>query len=422
MTIRAFCADQLFTGRELVHNGCVVYENNRIVDVGKKGSIDTSVDPVELKGYTLLPGLIDAHIHITGFRSGDYIKESLLVPYATFVARAIKDLESVLMAGYTTIVDAGSTISLELKKAAEERIIKSPRIIASGYPVSQTFGHGDIHFLPPEYVDPRTSKLRMPLQSLLCDGANECRKATRYALRTGSDFIKVFTTGGIASEKDRPEYPQLTREELVAIVDEAKRAHRFVHAHAEGKEGIIAALEAGITRIAHAIYLDEEGIELAKEKNAVIIPTLTIIHLILRFGEVSGLPEWALRKTMEAREHHINSIRKAYRSRVRLATGTDLFINSNEYNVYGLNSMEILLLINEIGLTPLEALEAATINAAYVAGLDHEVGILKPGYKTDFIAVKGNPIEDPSLLLGPENIHLVVKEGIIQKYNIDLED
>ena len=134
MTIRAFCADQLFTWHELVHNGCIVYKDNRIVDVGKKGSIDVPVDLFELKGYTLLPGLIDAHIHITGFRSGDYIKESLLVPYSTFVARAIKDLESVLMAGYTTIVDAGSTISLELKKSAEEGVIKSPRIVASGYP------------------------------------------------------------------------------------------------------------------------------------------------------------------------------------------------------------------------------------------------------------------------------------------------
>ncbi len=124
---------------------------------------------------------------------------------------------------------------------------------------------------------------------------------------------------------------------------------------------------------------------------------------------------------MEARERHINSIRKAYRSGVRLATGTDLFINSNEYNVYGLNGMEILLLINGIGLTPLEALEAATVNASHVAGLDHEVGILKPKYKADFIAVKGNSVEDPSLLLGPENIHLVVKEGIIQKYNVSLE-
>ncbi len=418
MPVKGYCADFLFTGDQVINNGCIVYEGDRILEAGTKGSIEKCKDPVVLKGYTLMPGLIDAHIHITGFRSGDYIKESLITPYATLVARAIKDLESVIMAGYTTIVDAGSIISLELKHAEKEGAIVSPRIIAAGYPVSQTYGHGDIHFLPPELVDPRTSKLKMPFQSLLCDGPSECRKAARYALRTGADFIKVFTTGGIASEKDRPEYQQMTREELNAIVEEANRAHKFVHAHAEGREGIIAALEAGITRIAHAIYLDEDGISLAKEKNAVIIPTLTIIDLILRFGEASGLPEWAIQKTREARDHHINSIRKAYKEGVKLATGTDFFINSRSYNVYGLNSLEILLLVNEIGLSPIEALKAATVNSAYVAGLTNEIGLLKPGYKADTIAVKGNPLEDPTLPLGPDNVHLVVKNGTVYKDTI----
>ena len=222
MSVKGHCASSLFTGDQVINNGCVVYEGNRIVEVGTKGSIEKCEDPVVLKGYTLIPGLIDAHIHITGFRSGDYIKESLITPYATLVARAIKDLESLIMAGYTTIVDAGSIISLELKQAEKEGPIVSPRIIAAGYPISQTYGHGDIHFLLPELVDPRTSKLKMPFQSLLCDGPSECRKAARYALRTGADFIKVFTTGGIASEKDRPEYQQMTREELNAIVEETR--------------------------------------------------------------------------------------------------------------------------------------------------------------------------------------------------------
>ncbi len=415
LSSHAYCADQLFDGEKIINNACIVYEQETIKSLLKESELDKDIEPIFLKGYTLLPGLIDAHIHFTGFRSGDYIKESLTTPYSTLVARAIKDLESTLMAGYTTVVDAGSGISLELKQAEQEDMIKSPRIVAAGYPVSQTFGHGDIHFLPVELVDVRTTKLRIPFQSLICDGPHECRKAARYALRMGADFIKVFTTGGVASEKDRPEYPQMTMEELHAIVEEARRARRFVHVHAEGREGIINALNAGITRIAHAIYIDDEGINLALEKNAVIIPTLTIVDLIVKFGSASGLPEWALKKAEEVKEIHVANIRKACNAGVKLATGTDLFINSKEYNVYGLNSMELLLLVNEIGLTPLEALQAATVNASYIAGLDNKIGRLAPGYIADFIAVKGNPLEDPSILLGPENIHLVVKNGKIYK-------
>ena len=419
MSVRVFCGDRLFDGSigGVVENGCVVVDGDRVVDVGKWGSVEVpgDVEPCFLKGYTILPGLIDAHIHITGFRSGDYVKESLLTPFGVFVARGIVDLGRVLDAGFTTIVDAGSVVSLHLRDAVREGSVRGPRIVASGYPVSQTFGHGDIHFLPADLVDPRTSKLQSPFMSLLCDGVSECRKAARYALRFGADFIKIFTTGGIASQRDRPEYPQFTVEEIKAIVEEAGRAGRFVHAHAEGSKGIVNALEAGVTRIAHAIYIDEDGINLALEKDAVIIPTLSILDLILKLGEASGLPEWALEKSREAHEAHISNIRKAYRSGVKLAAGTDFFVNSRDYNIYGMNGLELLLLTSKIGMTPEEAINAATEKSSYVAGLQGSVGLLEKGYKADFIAVRGNPLDDISLLVGGDNVHLVVKDGVVAK-------
>lgn len=401
----------------LIEDGCVVYQDGVIVDVGTRGSVEIpgGARVVELRGATLTPGLIDAHIHFTGLRTGDYVREPLTTPYATLVARAVRDLERVLDAGYTTVVDAGGLIALQLRQAEREGTIRSPRIMAAGPPVSQTFGHGDVHYLPAEYVDIRTSRLQAPFQPLLCDGADECRKAARYALRMGVDFIKVFTTGGVASQLDRPEYPQMTLEELGAVVEEARRARRFVHAHAEGAEGIVNALKAGITRIAHAMFIDDEGVELALEKGAVVIPTLSISRLLAEKSEELGVPEWAAEKAREVHEAHVSNIRKAYRAGVRMATGTDFFFNPEGAPIYGMNSMEIVALVEDVGMTPREALEAATRNAAYVAGLDRCTGRLEKGYAADIVAVRGNPLEDPRILLNPDNVALVVKEGVVQK-------
>ena len=405
------------TGEPPIENGCVVVEGDRIRDVGSRGSVEIpgSAEVLELRDHTIMPGMIDAHIHFTGLRSGDYIKEALLTPYATLVARAIRDLEAVLDAGFTTVVDAGGVIALQLRQAEREGTIRAPRIVAAGYPISQTFGHGDVHYLPPEYVDVRTTKLTQPFASLLCDGAYECRKAARYVLRTGADFIKVFTTGGVASQLDRPEYPQMTRDELEAIVEEARRARRFVHAHAEGAEGIVNALEVGITRIAHAIYIDSDGINLAKEKNAVVIPTLSVVKLLIEKGEESGVPPWALEKSREVYQIHVNSIRRAYREGIRMATGTDFFFSPPGARVYGYNALEVVALVKDIGMEPREALEAATRNAAYVAGLEDRAGQLKKGFVADVIAVRGNPLSNPELLLDSRNVSIVIKQGRIVK-------
>jgi imidazolonepropionase-like amidohydrolase len=339
----------------------------------------------------------------------------LTTPIGVLFVRGARVLERILDAGFTTIVDAGGVIGLHLRDAVAEGTIRGPRIVAAGYPVSQTFGHGDVHFLPIEYVDARTSKLFQPFMPLICDGADECRKAARYALREGADFIKIFATGGVASQRDRPEYPQFTIEEIKAIVEEARRARRFVHAHAEGAEGIVNALRAGVTRIAHAIFIDDEGISLALEKSAVIIPTLSVVKLLVEHGEKAGVPDWALEKAREVYKIHVENIRRAYRAGVRMATGTDFFFEPPGTKFYGLNALELVLLVNEVGMTPAEALAAATKNAAYIAGLEGRVGELKPGYVADLIAVKGSPDQDPKTLLCEQNIGLVIKEGKIVK-------
>ena len=404
------------TGGPVIENGALVIKDNLIVDVGSSGSVEIPKDAkvIDVNGRTVMPGLIDAHLHLTGLRTGDFIREPLLTPYATLVARAIRDLEALINAGFTTIGDAGSVIALQLKKAVEEGTVNGPRIIAAGYVLSQTFGHGDAHYLPVEYVDARTSRLGNPLSALICDGVEECRKAARYALRAGADYIKVMATGGVLSEKDRPEYTQFTLEELKAIVEEAKHAYRFVHAHAQGTEGIKNAINAGVKVIAHGIFIDDEAIEMAKENNVIVVPTFAVVEHLLKYGKEIGVPEWGLKKSMEVHEIHLRNIRNAYKKGVKIATGTD-FLGGIKAFRHGDNSIEIELFVEKLGMTPMESILSATKIAAEAVGLEKKIGTLEKGKIADLIVIDGNPLSDIKVLRDPNKIVMVIKNGRIMK-------
>jgi len=397
----------------VVENGVIVIEGSRIRDAGSRGSVEIprEAEVLNCRGRTAIPGLIDAHMHLTGMRTGDFVKEPLVTPIGVFYARAVKDLETLINAGFTTVVDAGSIIGLHLRDAVAEGTIVGPRIVAAGLPISQTFGHGDTHYLPVDWVDARTTKKITPLMSLICDGVDECRKATRYALREGADFIKVMATGGVLSEKDRPEYRQFTLEELKAIVEEARAAKRWVHAHAQGKEGILNAVEAGVKVVAHAIYMDEETAQLAKERDVVVVPTLSIVHRLLEIGAKVGVPEWGLRKAEEVYQIHLENMRKARRIGVKLATGTDFIGGPFRH---GENALELNLFVEKLGATPAEAIISATRIAAEAAGR-RDLGVIASDYTADIVVVDGNPLTDINVLLDASRIVLVVKEGAVVK-------
>ncbi len=403
------------TGRQPIEKGVIVIEGSIIKDVGSRGSVEQpdNAEIIDGKKMTVMPGLIDAHMHLTGLRTGDFVKEPLITPLGVFFARGVVDAKALLEAGFTTIRDAGSLIALHLKYAIEEGTVQGPRILAAGYVLSQTFGHGDEHYLPIEWVDARTTKKLTPLVSLICDGIEECRKAARHALREGADFIKICSTGGVLSQKDRPEYVQFTVEETKAIVEEAEHVGTYVASHAQGARGIKNALLAGVRTIEHGIFIDEEGIELVLEREAVIVPTFSIVKRILEKGGEIGIPEWGLKKAEEVNKDHISNIRKAAKAGVKIATGTD-FVGGPVFR-HGDNSLELQLLVEYLGFTPLEAIKSATLIAADAVGLEDKIGSLEKGKLADLIIVKGNPDSDISVLRNPGNIVLVMKEGKIFK-------
>jgi len=401
-------------GKELIKNGVVIVENGFISEVGKSSEITIPSDAttIDLDGGFLMPGLIDAHLHLQGFRTGDFVKEPLLTPFGVFVARAVQDAKALIEAGYTTVVDAGGLVALHLRDAIKEGSAVGPRIVASGPPLSQTFGHADTHYLPVDWVDLRTTKRLTPFASLICDGEDECRKATRYAMREGADFIKIMATGGVMSQKDRPEYTQFTKREIAAIVEEAAKAGRIVHAHAQGAKGIANAIESGVRVIAHAIYMGENEFNLAKEHGAVIVPTLAIVDKIIKVGQKHGVPEWGLKKAEEVYKTHIETVKKAYEAGVMIASGTDYI---GGWLPMGENSIELKLYIEKVGMNSVDVLIAATKNAAYAAGLEKLVGTIEKGKVADMICVKGNPIDNIDVLLDKQNIIFVMKEGKIFK-------
>jgi len=399
--------------RKPVFKGNILVNNGKIEKVGKSNeiSIPDDYNVIDLKGKFIMPGLIDAHLHLTGSRSGK-VEEDLITPIGVFFARAVKDLESIIDAGFTTVVDAGSIIALQLKDAINEKTIMGPRIIAAGPVLSQTFGHGDTHYMPIEYVDYRTTKKLTPFTSLICDGSDECRKAARYAFREGADFIKVMASGGVLSQRDRPEYRQFTLEELKAIVDEANAVGKWVHAHAEGKIGIINSAKAGIKVIAHGDMMDEEAANEVLKAGSVVIPTFAIDYALLEKGSELGVPEWGMKKIKELYEIHVENARLAYKMGIKLATGTDF---SGGVGKHGDNAMELKLFVEKIGMKNEEALISSTKIASEATGLEKLIGTIEEGKIADLIVINGNPLDDINVLLNKNNIQLVMKEGEIYK-------
>jgi imidazolonepropionase-like amidohydrolase len=366
---------------------------------------------LDVRGKVIMPGLIDAHLHFSGLRTDHFISESLIVPAGVRLLRAARSARLVLEAGFTTVKDTGGPNALYLKSAIDEGSIPGPRILAAGYILTQTFGHGDdFMFLPIEWADARTSHGRT--FALMCDGVEDCMKAARYSLREGADFIKVCTSGGVSSQKDKPEDVQFTSEEIRAIVRVARNAGTFVTTHCMSTEGMLMSIENGIKTIDHAWYPTDEVIEMGRRMGAIFVATLACFKKINEGGIEAGYPEWTVRKTKGTWNEVASNMRKLKDGGAIVAAGTD-FIDTRLMRM-GSNALELELLVEDAGFTPMEAIVSMTRNGAMACGMEDKIGTVQKGKLADLIVVDGDPLDNIRLLQNMENIRLVIKSGAIE--------
>ena len=401
------------TGEKPKRNSVVVVEGKRIKAVGKEGEVKiprkAKKSEIDASGETVMPGLIDSHLHLIGLKTDRILEEMLVRPEQLGLIKSVYDAVDLLEAGFTTVKDCGG-FGIYLKRAIAEGTMRGPRILSAGYTLSQTAGHGDTHYIPVEWVDARGSKKGM---SLLCDGVSECIKAARYALRQGADFIKIMASGGVMSMVDRPEHTQFTLEELRAIVEEARHVGKFVTAHCQGTEAMKNCIETGVKTIDHAFYPDDEVIRMAKKRGDVVfVPTLSIAWRIVSEGEEAGYPPWAVAKGKEVWEIMKKNIARLYRAGLTIASATD-FCGSPLLK-HGDNAMELELLVKHCGFKPMDAIVAATRNGAKACGLEKEIGTIEKGKLADIIIVEGNPLKDIKVLQDKRKIKMVMKEGKIE--------
>jgi imidazolonepropionase-like amidohydrolase len=391
------------TGAAPIENAVVLVAGDRIRHLGPAEQVAVPPEATvrNVAGKTVMPGLIDAHLHLAGVRTINQIAIIAEEPHVRAI-RAGQDAWRCLDAGFTTIRDAGCMTALYVKFAVEEGSIPGPRIVAAGRAISQTGGHGDIHFVPAAWAE------RLEF-GRLADGVADVRRAAREQLREGADMLKIMTTGGVMSEKDKPTSCQYSMEEIEAFVEEARNAGVRTGSHAQGTRGIKNAVLAGVDNIEHGIYLDDDVIGLMVERGTTLVPTFAVADAIVKNGRKAGVREASVLKAESLQAAHIASFKRAYRAGVVCGCGTDYL--GDPMLPMGANADEIVMYVDKIGLSPMEALVCATRNNAIVLGLQDRIGTLETGKQADLIVIDGDPLTDVGLLRQREKILAVFKGG-----------
>jgi imidazolonepropionase-like amidohydrolase len=398
------------TGVEPLDDSVLLIDEKVIAGVGRAGHlpIPPGAQVLDASGKTVMPGLIDAHVHMLA--EGYGLERMLAAPFSYAFFKAAEHLRATLEAGVTTVRDAGGA-DLGVKLAVEHGLVAGPRLVISVGALSQTGGHGD-SYLPSGF------ELDQPYPGaprLVCDGADEARKATRLAIRAGADVIKIMASGGVLSVVDDLDASQFSAGELAVIVGEAHAAHRRVMAHATSKAGILNALRAGVESIEHGVFADDECIDELLARGAYLVPTLSAAILVKEAAEQRGqpLPDHVRRKGERYIESHLRSVARAAEAGVKIALGTDAGVAG-----HGHNARELALLA-EAGLSPMQAIVAATQTAAECLALEDRVGTLQPGKLADILVVDGDPLADIRVLQNKDRIETVIKDGQMVKSRWD---
>lgn len=393
-------------GQNPIKNSTIIIEGDKIIDVveGFIKPLNENDKIIDLRDKTIMAGMIDSHVHLLGELGANSRINAVTMEESDYAFTAMHNAKKTLNAGFTTVADLGADGShaiFALRDQIAKGLIIGPRIIASGTALSATSGHGDIH-------NYREDLLKIMVPETICDGADDCRRATRYQIKMGADIIKVTATGGVLSDTAAGLGQQLFDDELKAIADTAHSMGRKVTAHAHGKAGIDAALKAGFDSIEHGTYLDKETIELFKKSGAYLVPTVLAGATVAKIAQMPNPPlsPAQVAKAKEAGPKMLNMLKLARENGVKIAFGTDSGVSK-----HGDNAQELLLMV-EAGFTPTEALKSATIDAADHLGLSKQIGTIEAGKFADIIAIDGDPTKDIKIM---QNIKFVMKSGIVAK-------
>jgi len=386
------------TGKLLVDQTFVI-EDGKIVSAGPSSEAKPPADAlrIDLPNATVLPGLIDAHTHLTMDPKFGYEGLGISVPRQTLTGA--KNARLTLLAGFTTVRNVGADgfSDVALRDAINAGDVPGPRMLVSGPALGITGGHCDNNLLPYEYH---------AVGDGVADGIAAVQHKVRENIKYGADLIKVCATGGVLSKGDDPQASQYTLEEMKAIVADAHRLGRKVAAHAHGAQGILWASQAGVDSIEHGSYIDDAGIAEMKKNGTYLVPTLYLGDWFLENAERNHVPDFLLSKAKTVMPVARRNIAHAFASGVKVAFGTDAAVYP-----HGLNAREFAVMV-KLGLTPLQAIQAATVNAAELLGLPGRVGSLELGAFADIVAVDGDPLKDVTTL---ERVKFVMKGGEVMK-------
>ena len=396
-------AAHLFDGRsgKLDSPGVLVVRGRQIVAVGTAAQVPADARVIDLGDATLVPGYIDAHTHLTSDHEDDWAKgfyEGMLRLPVENSFHAARNAKVTLDAGVTTVRDVGSSdfMDIALRNAIAQGLVQGPRIIAAGHAIGSTGGHCDSSPFPPGSVK------AAGIQEGVCNGPEECRHAVREQMKFGADVIKICASGGVLSESDPVDVPQLTPAELAAIMSEAHAWGRKVAAHSHGDLAARQAVEAGVDSIEHGSFLSETTLQLMKQKGSYLVPTRTALLWVVE--KAATYPQKIGNKARAAGTGHETAMRAAIRIGVPIAMGTDAGVFP-----HGLNAREFGDMV-DIGMTPAQALMTSSIGSARLLGVDKETGTLEVGKFADVVAVPGDVLRD---IRATERPSFVMKQGAV---------
>ena len=357
---------------------------------------------LNLKDQFVMPGMMDMHVHLLGELGPDSLTRRLRNSNTLTAMHGVANARKTLHAGFTTVRELGAQPEsiFAVRDAIKQKLIPGPRIFAAGSAIAATGGHGDVDGVRPDLM-----KLWTP--NSICDGADDCRRATRNAIKYGADWIKITATGGVLSDSSTGLGAQMTSEELSAIVTTAHNLGRKVAAHAHGTDGINAALTAGVDTIDHGTFLDKTSIKLFKRNNATLVPTLMPGHLVTKTMQNNPLYTEAIKAKAEAATaESIVSFKLALEGGVNIAFGTDTGVTP-----HGKNAIELELMV-AAGMAPIDALESATVTTARLLNIEDQLGTIEAGKLADIIGVVGDPLVDIKVM---QTVATVISDGRIEK-------